>query len=135
MFTYFETQDRICSKLKLKRNSLNINTKINGILRRRRIGVTWYAAARAVIFRISLRRPIIINVYTLFFSDTRWTTRQTISSGENIVSSITYLHKFNICRMSKKTEYIGCKFILQICAAILYLEGLIWNAVNSILCK
>ena len=71
-------------------------------------------------FRISLRRPIIINVYTLFFSDTRWTTRQTISSGENIVSSITYLHKFNICRMSKKTEYIGCKLILHVCAAILY---------------
>ena len=43
-------------------------------------------------FQISLRRPIIIIVYTLFFSDTRWTTRHTISSGENIVSSITYLH-------------------------------------------
>ena len=71
-------------------------------------------------FRISLRRPIIINVYTLFFSDTRWTTRQTISSGEDIVSSITYLHKFNICRISKKTEYIGCKLILHVCAAILY---------------
>ena len=53
--------------------------------------------------------PIIIIVYTLFFSDTRWTTRQTISYGENIVSSITFLHKFNICRISKKTEYIGCK--------------------------
>ena len=50
-------------------------------------------------FRISVRCPIIINVYTLFFSDTRWTKRQTISSGENIVSSITYLHKFNICRI------------------------------------
>ena len=39
-------------------------------------------------FRISVRRSITINVYTLFSFDTRWTTRKTISSGEISVSSI-----------------------------------------------
>ena len=72
------------------------------------------------LFQISLRRPININVYTLFSFDKRWTIRQTISSGKNIVSYITCLHQFNFCRISQLIEYFECKLILQVCAAILY---------------
>ena len=107
--------------------------KINAILRKRQIGVKWKAAPRAVSSGFFEGVRYLSTVLHYFFSiqDGRQDRRfhlEKYSFVYYVFKSSRLLSNINV------TRNLWCKLILYDCANFTQ-KGLIWNAVNSLLCK